>query len=146
MKNLLINLVAAVSLLPSLALASEFKIGNIVVGNVTAFETAPMVMTGAGYFTITNTGEIVERLIDVQGDFPRIMLHQSVENDGVVSMPHVDAFEIAPGEILIFEPGANHVMFMGLRDRPFTAGDEIPATLIFENAGELAVLFKVEPR
>ena len=34
---------------------------------------------------------------------------------------------------------------MGLAS-PFVAGDEVPATLIFEMAGEVAITFKVEER
>ena len=36
-------------------------------------------------------------------------------------------------------------MFMGL-EAPLAAGASIPATLVFERAGEIAIDFKVEPR
>jgi hypothetical protein len=37
-------------------------------------------------------------------------------------------------------------MFMGLDGDPFEEGERIPATLVFERAGEIAVEFWVEPR
>jgi hypothetical protein len=37
-------------------------------------------------------------------------------------------------------------MFMGLDGDPFEEGDRIPATLVFDRAGEIAVEFWVEPR
>ena len=42
-------------------------------------------------------------------------------------------------------PQGLHVMFMGL-EAPLAAGASIPATLVFERAGEIAIEFEVEPR
>jgi copper(I)-binding protein len=37
-------------------------------------------------------------------------------------------------------------MFMGLDGDPFEDGERIPATLVFDRAGEIPVEFWVEPR
>jgi copper(I)-binding protein len=37
-----------------------------------------------------------------------------------------------------------HVMFMGLDGDPLDVGESVPATLVFEKAGRLDVVFKVE--
>ena len=66
-----------------------------------------------------------------------------VEND-VASMFQVDGVELAPGETITLQPGQKHVMFMGLNGDPFEAGEEVPARLIFEQAGAVAVVFNVE--
>ena len=46
---------------------------------------------------------------------------------------------------MTLEPRGLHVMFMGLT-APWKAGDHIPATLVFETAGKVPVVFNVEPR
>jgi copper(I)-binding protein len=68
-----------------------------------------------------------------------------IDADGVARMHEVDALDIPAGATVTLAPSGLHVMFMGL-DAPLVAGASIPATLVFENAGELAVEFKVEPR
>ena len=60
-------------------------------------------------------------------------------------MNHVGRIEIPAGETVKLKPGGLHVMFMGLED-PLTEGENIPATLVFENAGEVEVTFNVEAR
>jgi copper(I)-binding protein len=104
-------------------------------------------MSGAGYMTITNTGNDPDRLLEVRADFPRVTLHGTeTDAQGVTRMIPVEGIEIAPGETVTLAPGGMHVMFMGLDGDPFEEGERIPATLVFERAGEIAVEFWVEPR
>ena len=60
-------------------------------------------------------------------------------------MRPVEAPRHPAGATVTLAPQGLHVMFMGL-DAPLVAGASIPATLVFERAGEIAVEFKVEPR
>jgi periplasmic copper chaperone A len=126
--------------------AHEFTAGTIVIDHPMIFETAASALTGGGFMTLTNTGEESDSLIAVRADFPRVELHTSLEEGGVTKMVHVEAIEIPAGESVALEPGSHHVMFMGLDGDPFEAGEEIPATLVFETAGEVEVAFKVEAR
>ena len=50
-----------------------------------------------------------------------------------------------PGATVTLAPQGTHVMFMGL-DAPLVEGERVPAVLVFEKAGEVAVEFAVEPR
>ena len=52
---------------------------------------------------------------------------------------------IPAGQTVTFAPRGLHVMFAGLT-APWKAGDHIPATLVFETAGAVPVIFNVEPR
>ncbi|MEM9342620.1 MAG: copper chaperone PCu(A)C [Pseudomonadota bacterium] len=143
--NRLILVVAAICAGTS-ALAHDFKTGALVVDHPMAFPTAATAQAGAGYFSVTNTGSEDDRLIGIQADFPKVSMHGTRKEDGVMSMFEVEAIDIPAGETVALEPGALHVMFMGLGGDPFEVGETIPATLTFENAGDVDVVFYVEPR
>ena len=136
--------VMSVALLPGFALGHDYMLGDLHVAHPFARATAATAMAGAGYVTILNSGNADDTLIGIEADFPRVMLHDSKTVDGVTSMLALDAVTIPAGETVTFAPGGMHVMFMGLNGDPLEVGEEIPATLIFENAGRLDVVFKVE--
>lgn len=140
----LFSIMAALSL-STAAIAHEYSAGELSIDHPMAFETAATAKVGGGYMTITNTGETADTLVGVKADFPRVMIHQTVEEDGIAKMKHVDGVEIPAGESVELTPGGYHVMFMGL-DAPLVDGETFPATLIFENAGEVEVKFNIEAR
>lgn len=135
--------ILTVMALSTAAIAHEYSAGGIAIDHPMAFETTAK--AGAGYMTITNSGDAADALIEVKADFPRVMIHQTVEEDGIAKMQHTDRVELPVGEVVELSPGGFHVMFMGL-DEPLVEGAEIPATLVFENAGEVEVTFNVEAR
>lgn len=138
--------VAAICTNASTAFAHEYKVGDLVIDHPMAFETAATAMSGGGYLTITNNGTQDDRLIAVQADFPRVMLHTTEMKDDVARMMHIDAVEVPAGQTVMLEPGGMHVMFMGLDGDPFEVGEKIPATLVFEQSGEIEIIFNVEER
>lgn len=130
----------------AMAAAHDYNLGDLNIDHPMSFETAETARTGAGYLTIENTGDSADRLIEVRADIPRIEIHTIEEDDGVVRMVQMEqGVEIPAGETVMLEPGGLHVMFMGL-EGPLVAGAEFPATLVFEKAGELEVVFKIEER
>lgn len=128
------------------AAAHDFTLGDITIDHPMAFETAPGARAGGGFMTITNAGSESDRLIAARAAFPRVELHTTMEEDGVSKMIHLEAIEIPAGESVTFEPGSYHVMFMGLGEDRFEPGESIPATLVFERAGEVEISFTVETR
>ncbi|MBZ8118840.1 copper chaperone PCu(A)C [Roseovarius sp. LXJ103] len=129
------------------AAAHEFTASDLVIGHPYSFETTATAQTGIGFLTITNNGDTPDRLMSVEADFDRVSLHRTEEQDGVARMlPQPDGVEIAPGAVVTLEPGGLHVMFMGLGGDPLELGEAIPATLIFEEAGPVDVVFYVESR
>lgn len=124
--------------------ADPFTVGDITVTDAFARESAKRAQAGAGYFDITNTGDAKDALLGVESNYPRAMMHQTVMDGDVAKMERLMRVPLAPGETVSFAPGGNHVMFMGLGDHPFVAGDEIPATLVFENAGRIDIVFVVK--
>jgi copper(I)-binding protein len=128
------------------AYAHEFTAGPLAVGHPYAIATAATARTGAGYLSITNTGDAPDRLLEVRAGFPAVQLHTTeVDAQGVARMRHVEALEIPAGGTVVLEPRGLHVMFMGLT-APLEAGGTIEATLVFETAGELPVVFNIEER
>ena len=63
--------------------------------------------------------------------------------DGVMRMRPVDGpLALPPGATVELKPGGYHVMFMNVAGG-FREGESVPATLTFERAGPVAVLFRV---
>ncbi len=133
-------------MLPALASAHDYTSGEIEVHHPYTFESAPTAKTAAGYLSVINHGTAPDVLLGIEADFPKVMMHQSREMDGVATMDHVPALDIPPGATVSFEPGGYHVMFMGLDGAPLADGDSFPATLVFRTAGRIDVEFHVESR
>ncbi len=132
--------------LPTVAVAHEFKVADLEIHHPMAFETPRAAKSGAGYLMIVNHGDTDDSLLEVRADFPKVMLHLSEEKDGIAKMSHVDKIVVPAGQSVELAPGGLHVMFMGLGGDPLEEGEEIKATLVFEHAGELDVVFNVESR
>ena len=141
------TLIAAVAALSStLAVAHDFTVGDISIAHPMSFATPPGAPSGAGYMAITNNGDTDDRLISIGSDFPKTMIHKTEMDDGIMKMRHQMGGVVIPaGETVTFEPGGLHVMFMGLK-APFKVDEKNAATLTFEKAGAVEVMFKVEKR
>lgn len=95
--------------------------------------------TTAAYVTITNSGMAVDRLIAAEIPQARsVEIHTAGMEDGIMRMRRVQGLDIAPGETIHLAPGGIHIMIIGL-DQPISAEDEVPLTLIFEEAGNLTI-------
>lgn len=128
------------------AMAHDYTAGDLEIRHPMAFETAETAKVGAGYLEIVNSGESADRLVEVRADIPRVEIHAIEDNDGVVKMVEMEGgVDLPAGETVTLEPGGLHIMFMGL-ENALVAGTEVPATLVFENAGEVDVVFKIEER
>ncbi|WP_108484588.1 copper chaperone PCu(A)C [Oceaniglobus ichthyenteri] len=128
------------------AYAHDYTLGDLTISHPMAFETTAVAQTAGGFMTVTNAGDTADKLLEVRGDFPRIEIHTTEMTDGVARMMKQEFIALPAGETVTFQPGGYHVMFMGLGGDPFEVGEEIPLTLVFENAGEIDVVFDVEPR
>ena len=94
---------------------------------------------GVVYLTIRNDGETDDALIGIATPIAGMpMIHETVNTDGVVSMPHVMEVPVAAGETVALEPGSYHAMLMDLTEE-LEEGGSFPVTLTFEQAGEITV-------
>jgi len=97
----------------------------------------------AGYFVITSQAPDSLRLVGATSPaFGGVMVHRSVEEDGMARMMHVDGVDLAPGQSLAFAPGGYHLMLMN-RTRELHTGEEVPVTLRFGDGQTLVVSFRV---
>lgn len=114
--------------------------GDVMVSGAFARASAtPAAKAGAVYFTIRNEGSAPDRLTAVTTDAAETaMLHENVEEIGVVSMRHLMELPIAAKETVTLSPTKLHVMLMGLK-APLKKGERFALTLTFEKAGEVKV-------
>ncbi|WP_055663945.1 copper chaperone PCu(A)C [Jannaschia seosinensis] len=131
------------------ALAQEYDVGDLSIVDPFALATVGNAPVAGGYLEIVNEGEADDRLVairvapEVAG---MVQLHEMRLEDGVMRMDAVaGGIPVPAGARVVLERGGLHVMFMRLPDG-LEAGRQIPATLVFENAGEVEVIFAVETR
>lgn len=124
--------------------AHEYRLGDLEIGHPYVIESAGK--TAAGYFSVTNAGAAADSLIAIRSDFPRTEVHATeTDASGIARMEAMPVVEIPAGATVTLQPGGLHVMFMGL-EKPLAVGDHVPATLVFQKAGEVAVDFHVQAR
>lgn len=139
----LISLTAALALASTLAFADEHQIADLTVERAVVKEASATAKASAGYLVISNSGDTADTLVAVKADFTRVMIHDTKIVDDVASMYHIDGVEIAPGATTMLRPRGKHIMFVGLDGKAIETDDTVSATLVFENAGELEVVFEV---
>ena len=99
----------------------------------------PTAMAHAAYFSLTNEGDDVRRLIGVQaGGYAVAHIHWSEIKNDIATMSSVDLVEIAPGQTVTFEHGGLHVMLMKPQ-APTAEGDAVSLTLEFADGATKAV-------
>ncbi|MBA3909931.1 MAG: hypothetical protein C0524_08585 [Rhodobacter sp.] len=137
-------LAAALALTAPAAMACE----TVVVGDLTVENAWSKATIGAGrpgvfYVVITNTGSTDDALLGIASPVAGMpMLHETVIQDGVASMPHAMSIPVPAGQSVQLSPGGYHGMLMGLTTA-LKEGDSFPVTLSFEKAGEVTVNVEV---
>jgi periplasmic copper chaperone A len=125
------------------ALAQEFKAGDIVIEKPWARATPKGAEVGGAYMTIENKGARPDRLTGGAADFATVEIHEMKSENGVMEMREVAGGLNIPAHGSVgLSPGGYHIMLTHLA-HPLTKGDTIKATLNFEQAGPVAVEFKV---
>lgn len=143
--KLLTLAVAAALLATSPVYAHEFTLGELVLEHPMIREAPPSAPVLAGYVKITNNGTEPDRLIAIESPAAKsVQLHISVVTDGIAKMtPMTEGLLIGAGDTVWLGENGTHAMFNG-PDRRYVDGDEVPATLTFEKAGRIDVMFNVE--
>jgi len=105
--------------------------------------TAPGARVAAGYMVIRNAGTAADRLVSASSPAAaKVELHVHINDNGVMKMREVPAYEVPAKGSFELKPGGAHLMFMDIR-RPFKEGEQLPVRLKFEKAGEVDAEFHV---
>ena len=138
MKHLL--LAAALILSAPAAMACEtVTIGDLTIEHAWSKATIGAGRPGVFYVEIANAGSADDALIGIATPAAGMpMLHETVVQDGIASMPHAMSIPVPAGQNVQLSPGGYHGMLMGLTTA-IKEGDSFPVTLSFEKAGEVTV-------
>lgn len=146
LKRILVGLVLGGLMLPSFAVAHEFKTSTIEIIHPFFRATPPGAKTGAGYVILRNNGTAADKLIGIETEAAkRVTFHQTVTENGMAKMVPIDGgLEIPAGGEYRLGMDGSHAMLEGLT-APIGLGQMITGTLVFEKAGRVDVDFEVEP-
>ena len=105
----------------------------------------PANLPAAGYATIVNDGDGVQRLTVVSSAaYGAVMLHRSRLAEGDSTMEMVDYLDIPAHGSVRLAPGGYHLMLMHAT-HPVKPGDKVPLDLHFADGTTLQVDFSVRP-
>ena len=126
------------SLTATVAIADDFKTGNIIISD-------PMIRLtisnrpAAGFMVINNAGNTQDRIISATSPAAqRIELHTHTMKDGIMRMRPVKGVDIPAKSQVAFKSGGYHMMVFGLKPT-VKPGDKISITVFFEKTGALEI-------
>lgn len=107
-------------------------------------EAPPVAKNNAAYVVLEN-GSQRDALLGVETPAAaKAELHQMSMASGIMRMQRLPLINLAPGQKFSFAAGGRHIMLIGMK-QPLKAGDKVPLTLIFRNAGRITVQAEVRP-
>ena len=133
--------------MPAVAVAHEFRAGDVRITHPYATPAPPGAANGAAYVaTLENRGRTPDRVLRASSPIAeRVELHvMSIDAAGVMRMREVADIPLAPGAPLKMRPGEGyHFMLVGLK-RPLAVGDRFPLVIEFERGGRTEVTVWVQ--
>lgn len=132
-----------IAALLSISSFSSVWADDIEVDHVWARASTMVSKAGAAFLTITNTGNVDDKLIGAKATVSKkTEIHTHIHDNGIMKMRKVDFIDVPANNTIKLKPGGDHVMFMGL-NQPLAENSQFPVTLIFEKAGEKTVIVNV---
>jgi len=121
--------------------AAAAQTGSVEVRDAWARATPGKAEIGAVYLTLESP--IADRLTDLSTPVAAIaQLHTTTMEGGIMKMARLAALDLRAGQPIKLEPGAMHIMLIGLTDK-LRPGQSFPLTLTFEKAGKREVTVSV---
>lgn len=133
-------------LMCGLALAHDYRAGDIHIDHPYARATMPGQTSGSAYLTLENKGKQGDELISARSPAAQsVEIHtMSMTANHVMRMREVSGIELKPQEKIVMQPGDGyHLMLLGLK-ASLKAGDQLPLTLTFKKAGKVETSIYVE--
>lgn len=103
----------------------------------------PANLPAGGYAKVVNDTDATVELVGASSpSYGEVMLHQTVEQGGVMKMLHVKSITIAAHKSMAFAPGGYHIMLM--QPKPgIEPGQKLPVTLEFKGGEKVTAEFEV---
>jgi copper(I)-binding protein len=127
-------------LLPAVAEAHSFRLGNIAIGHAWALPSQQN--DGQVFFPLANQGTTHDELVAARSDIcATIELRQNNRYDD----PALTSIALEPKMPVPMRPTARHLRLVGLK-QPLKKGDRFKMILDFLNAGEIEIEVIVEDK
>ncbi len=142
------TLAAALLTISGVALATDFKVGELKIDQPYAHPTGPGMKNGAAYLqSISNQGKVADQLISASSPLAgRVELHRMEMQGDIMRMRELSAIDVPAGRSVAMgrgTPDGYHLMLMDLK-QPLKEGERFPLKLRFKNAGETEVTVVVQ--
>ena len=119
--------------------AQHYEAGQIHILSPWARALPPTSPNGAVYLTLTNHGVHPDKLLSASADVAELVeVHSHILEDGMMKMRRVESVILPPHEDVLFAPGGQHIMLMGLK-QPLAAGDRFPLLLEFDQTDQVLI-------
>ena len=83
------------------------------IADLEIFQPRPGMQMSAGYLRLrNNTDSVIEITSVTSPQFERVEMHETVIENDIARMGAIDGLTIGPGEEVVFERGAKHLMLM----------------------------------
>lgn len=107
-------------------------------------EVPPGAPVAGGFLTLHNGTRVDDRLLSVESAAAqRVEIHEMRDEGGVARMRRLaDGLPLPAGATAELKPGGRHLMFIQPQVA-LKAGGRVDATLVFEHAGRVPVVFDV---
>ncbi len=145
LKQITLPLVLSLALLlPVTGTALAAGKGTLVIEKAQARASMGKMPHSAAFLQMENRGKSDDALLSASSPAAeRVEIHSMSMEGDVMKMRAVERIELKAGEKLAMQPGQGyHLMLMGLK-KPLKAGEKLPLTLTFREAGKLQVSVEV---
>ena len=132
------------TVLTSVTSAEDFQVGSIHIRDPFSSALPPISKNGAVYLTLINHGHLSDQLVGAATPIAaHTEMHTHRMEDGMTKMRKVDEVELPPHEEVVFAPGGNHIMLIGL-SQALKKGEHFSLTLHLKEAGHVMVKVIIE--
>jgi copper(I)-binding protein len=104
----------------------------------------PAVPMRAGYMQLMNHDANTATIVSISSNaFKKVEIHQTINNDGVMSMHPIKSLVLEANGMVSLKPGGMHLMLMK-PTRELKIGDEVEIVLQFDNDSSQVILMTVK--
>lgn len=108
-------------------------------------QAPPVAGVMAGYFKVENNTDKPINLVSASSPaFANVMMHKSIEKDGMSRMIHIDKLKVPAHGSVTFKRGSYHLMLMRPK-HSFKVGDKVAITLMTSQKHKIHFTAVVKP-